>query len=183
VIPGGQHHRGLRQKVDSENGNAYPMSRRPRRWRSAPVPDSSQITTVDPPISMSESRPNPARATDRAETAAMARTTIPATFQALRHGDGIYLRLMPGDSGHLMELMTNVRSLPEILEAREALETQLVGLAVARRTEEDIAAMADALSAMAAAINGGGLGEDGDRLFHGAIGTRAARCSPSSWPR
>ena len=30
---------------------------------------------------MSESRPNPASATDRAETAAMARMMIPATFQ------------------------------------------------------------------------------------------------------
>ena len=61
---------------------AYPISLRPRRWRSSPVPDSSQITTVDAPISISESRPNPASATDRAETAAMARITIPATFQA-----------------------------------------------------------------------------------------------------
>jgi len=46
------------------------------------VPDSSQITTVDAPISISESRPNPARATDRAATAAIASTTIPITFQA-----------------------------------------------------------------------------------------------------
>src|SRR5581483_7021124 len=36
----------------------------------------------DAPISISESRPNPASATDRAEAAAMASTTIPATFQA-----------------------------------------------------------------------------------------------------
>src|SRR5206468_7738863 len=32
-----------------------------------PVPDSSQMTTVDAPISISESRPNPASATDRGE--------------------------------------------------------------------------------------------------------------------
>jgi hypothetical protein len=62
--------------------NAQPISRRPRRWRSSPVPDSSQITTVDAPISISESSPNPASATDRAEIAAMASTAIPATFQA-----------------------------------------------------------------------------------------------------
>ena len=43
---------------------------------------SSQITTVDAPISISESRPNPASATDRAEMAGIASTTIPATFQA-----------------------------------------------------------------------------------------------------
>jgi hypothetical protein len=40
------------------------------------------MTTVDAPISISESRPNPASATDRAGIAAIARTTIPATFQA-----------------------------------------------------------------------------------------------------
>src|SRR5690348_4795917 len=40
------------------------------------------MTTVLAPISISESSPNPARATDRAASAAMARTTIPATFQA-----------------------------------------------------------------------------------------------------
>jgi hypothetical protein len=46
------------------------------------VPDSSQITTVEAPISISESRAKPARATDRAVMAAMDRTTIPATFHA-----------------------------------------------------------------------------------------------------
>jgi hypothetical protein len=34
------------------------------------------------PISISESRPNPASATDRAKMAATASTTIPATFHA-----------------------------------------------------------------------------------------------------
>jgi hypothetical protein len=36
-----------------------------RSRRTAPVSDSSQITTVDAPISIRESGPNPARATDR----------------------------------------------------------------------------------------------------------------------
>lgn len=61
--------------------NADPISCRPRRWRSWPVPDSSQITTVDAPISIRESRANPASATERALIAANARTTIAATFQ------------------------------------------------------------------------------------------------------
>src|SRR3984893_12090920 len=43
----------------------------------------------------------------------------------VRHGDGIYLRSLPNDQGRLMELMTQRHRLPEILEAREALETQL----------------------------------------------------------
>jgi hypothetical protein len=45
------------------------------------VPDSSQITTADAPISISESSPNPASATDRAAATATASTMIPATFQ------------------------------------------------------------------------------------------------------
>lgn len=92
----------------------------------------------------------------------------------VRHGDGIYLRSMPDGQGHLMELMTRRHRLPEILEAREALETELATLAAARRTDADIASMAKALDAMAADIAGGGLGEDGDRLFHEAV-TAAAR--------
>jgi hypothetical protein len=61
--------------------NAPPISRNARRCRSSPVPDSSHSTTVLAPISISESRPNPASATDRAPMAAIASTTIPATFQ------------------------------------------------------------------------------------------------------
>ncbi|HUZ37256.1 MAG TPA: FCD domain-containing protein [Streptosporangiaceae bacterium] len=91
----------------------------------------------------------------------------------VRHGDGIYLRSLPNDSGRLMELTTKRHRLPAILEAREALETQLAALAAARRTEADIAAMDRALDIMAADIDADGLGEEGDRLFHGAV-THAA---------
>jgi GntR family transcriptional repressor for pyruvate dehydrogenase complex len=92
----------------------------------------------------------------------------------VRHGDGIYLRSMPDDAGHLMELMTQRHRLPEILEAREALETQLAGLAAVRRTDDEIADMTLALDVMAADIGAGGLAEEGDRLFHQAV-TKAAR--------
>jgi GntR family transcriptional repressor for pyruvate dehydrogenase complex len=92
----------------------------------------------------------------------------------VRHGDGIYLRSLPDDSGHLMELMARRHRLPAILEAREAMETQLAGLAAARRTEADLRTMARALDVMANDIESGGLGEEGDRLFHEAV-TRAAR--------
>src|SRR5260370_18677035 len=91
----------------------------------------------------------------------------------VRQRNGIYLRSPPNDSGHLMELMTQRHRLPAILEAREALETQLATLAAARRTDADIAVMERALDAMAADIDAGGLGEEGDRLFHAAV-TRAA---------
>jgi GntR family transcriptional regulator, transcriptional repressor for pyruvate dehydrogenase complex len=92
----------------------------------------------------------------------------------VRHGDGIYLRSRPNDSGHLMELMTRRHRLPAILEAREALETQLAALAAVRRTAADVAAMDRALDAMDTDISADGVGEEGDRLFHEAV-TRAAR--------
>lgn len=92
----------------------------------------------------------------------------------VRHGDGIYLRSLPHDAGHLMELTTKQHRLPAILEAREALETQLAALAALRRTEAEVAAMDQALEVMTADIAAGGVGEEGDRLFHEAI-TRAAR--------
>ena len=91
----------------------------------------------------------------------------------VRHGDGIYLRSLSNDSGHLMELMTKRHRLPAILEAREALESQLAALA-ARRTDGEIAAMDQALDVMVADIEAGGIGEEGDRLFHEAV-TSAAR--------
>ena len=68
----------------------------------------------------------------------------------VRHGDGIYLASMPDDPGRLMELMTRRHRLPEILEAREALETHLAALAAARRTDADIDTMVKALDFMAA---------------------------------
>src|SRR6185437_13232837 len=81
TVPRGQYHRGLRQEVHRQGRESIPDQPQPRRWRSSPVPASSQITMVDAPISISESRPNPASATDRAAAAAIARITIPATFQ------------------------------------------------------------------------------------------------------
>jgi GntR family transcriptional regulator, transcriptional repressor for pyruvate dehydrogenase complex len=91
----------------------------------------------------------------------------------VRHGDGIYLRSQPNDSGHLMELMARRHRLPAILEAREALETELAGLAAARRGDAELRTMARALDVMADDIESGGLGEEGDRLFHEAV-THAA---------
>jgi GntR family transcriptional repressor for pyruvate dehydrogenase complex len=92
----------------------------------------------------------------------------------VRHGDGIYLRSLPNDAAHAMELTTKQHRLPAILEAREALETQLAALAAVRRTAAEVAAMDEALDIMSADIDAGGVGEDGDRMFHEAI-TRAAR--------
>jgi GntR family transcriptional repressor for pyruvate dehydrogenase complex len=118
---------------------------------------------------------------DLAQALQVSRTSVRQATVALevrgtlevRHGDGIYLRSRPNDPDRLMDLMTQRHRLPAILEAREALETQLAALAAERRTDADVAAMDQALDAMAADLGAGGLGEEGDRLFHSAV-TQAA---------
>src|ERR1019366_7144876 len=61
--------------------NAAPINLSERRRRSSATPDSSQRTTVDAPISIRLSSPNPASATDLAAAAATAKTATPTTFQ------------------------------------------------------------------------------------------------------
>jgi GntR family transcriptional regulator, transcriptional repressor for pyruvate dehydrogenase complex len=119
---------------------------------------------------------------DLAQALQVSRTSVRQATIALevrgtlevRHGDGIFLRSMPSDTGRLMELMTQRHRLPAILEAREALETELAALAAARRSDADLAVMRQALDVMAADMAAGGMGEEGDRQFHEAV-TRAAR--------
>src|SRR5207253_9469453 len=64
--------------------------------------------------------------------------------------------------------------LPEIIEARDALESKLAALAASRRTAADLAAIRAALTAMENDIESGGRGVEGDEAFHGAV-TAAAR--------
>src|SRR5215469_2144321 len=90
----------------------------------------------------------------------------------VRHGDGIYLRARPSGNDDLGELMR--LRLPDVLDAREALETHLAALAAVRRTDSDIELMNSALDEMATDIASGGIGEDGDRLFHESV-TSAAK--------
>jgi GntR family transcriptional regulator, transcriptional repressor for pyruvate dehydrogenase complex len=90
----------------------------------------------------------------------------------VRHGDGAVL-LAPASRLHLVAaLRAHQDRLPEVIEAREALEGRLAGLAAERRTEEDLAAIDDALAAMAADVESGGRGVGGDERFHAAV-TRA----------
>jgi GntR family transcriptional regulator, transcriptional repressor for pyruvate dehydrogenase complex len=94
----------------------------------------------------------------------------------VRHGDGIYLKARPDDPSRLVELMARRHRLPAVLEAREALETQLAALAAARRSEGDMNAIDAALSFMAEDVANGGLGLAGDEGFHAAV--TAAASSP-----
>lgn len=92
----------------------------------------------------------------------------------VRHGGGTYLRRERADGESLDELVERRQRLPEVLDAREGLETQLAELAAQRRTEDDLAAIDAALARMREQIDAGEHGEDGDRRFHAAV-TAAAR--------
>ena len=94
-------------------------------------------------------------------------------FVDVRHGEGIFLRRMRGFGESLPKLLERRRRLPEVLEAREALEVKLAELAAARRTKEDLSAMQAALRTMEKEIRAQGLGTEGDAAFHHAIASAA----------
>jgi GntR family transcriptional repressor for pyruvate dehydrogenase complex len=94
----------------------------------------------------------------------------------VRHGGGTYLRRDSLDAESVDVLVDRKRRLPDVLEAREAMETKLAELAAHRRTEEDLAEIDDALTQMREEIDAGELGLNGDRRFHAAV-TAAARSS------
>ncbi|GAV43289.1 HTH-type transcriptional regulator LutR [Streptomyces acidiscabies] len=86
-----------------------------------------------------------------------------------RHGGGTYLVRDSLDVEPVDRMVERRRRLPDVLEAREALETKLAELAAERRTEEDLDAMRAALAHMAEEIESGAPGIEGDRLFHSAV--------------
>jgi GntR family transcriptional repressor for pyruvate dehydrogenase complex len=88
---------------------------------------------------------------------------------AVRHGDGVVLVETPGSTKVVNALRRHAQQLPEIIEARQALETKLAALAAVRRTERDLAAMDEALKFMERDIASGGRGVEGDERFHAAV--------------
>lgn len=93
-----------------------------------------------------------------------------------RHGGGTYLVRDTLDVEPVEQLVERRKRLPEVLEAREALETKLAELAAERRTEDELAAIRESLDFMHDEIVGGGFGVEGDRRFHAAV-TAAAHSS------
>lgn len=93
---------------------------------------------------------------------------------SVRHGDGVVLIEPEGSTKVTRALRRHARQLPEIIEARDALETKLAALAAERRTEGDLAAIDDALAFMERDVAGGGRGVEGDERFHAAV-TAAGR--------
>jgi len=95
---------------------------------------------------------------------------------SVRHGDGVVLIETAGATKVVNALRRHAQQLPEIIEARDALETKLAALAAERRTESDLAAMDEALALMERDIASGGRGVEADERFH--AGVTAAGHSP-----
>ncbi|HEX8865601.1 MAG TPA: FadR/GntR family transcriptional regulator [Lentzea sp.] len=93
-----------------------------------------------------------------------------------RHGGGTYLVRDTLDVEPVEQLVERRKRLPDVLEAREALETKLAELAAERRTEAELDAIRESLDFMHEEIVGGGFGVEGDRRFHAAV-TAAAHSS------
>jgi len=94
-------------------------------------------------------------------------------FVDVRHGEGVFLRRPGGFGDSLTKLLERRRRLPEVLEAREAVEVKLAELAASRRTRLDLDSMSSALDGMEMEIEGGGLGTEGDAAFHHAVALAA----------
>src|SRR6202165_3449336 len=94
-------------------------------------------------------------------------------FVDVRHGEGVFLRRTRGFGESLAKLLERRRRLPDVLEAREALEVKLAELAAAHRAEDDLDAMKAALTMMEVEISAGALGIEGDAAFHHAIALAA----------
>jgi GntR family transcriptional repressor for pyruvate dehydrogenase complex len=94
----------------------------------------------------------------------------------IRHGDGTYLRRDDVASEPLGELMARRERIPAVLEAREAIEVRLTGLAALRRSETDLKKMSAAIGQMRIAIAAGLDGGEGDHQFHATV--VAAASSP-----
>jgi GntR family transcriptional repressor for pyruvate dehydrogenase complex len=92
-----------------------------------------------------------------------------AGMVTVRHGDGVILMEAAGSTKVINALRRHAQQLPEIIDARDALETKLAALAAARHTEEDLAAIDDALDLMERDISSGGRGVEGDERFHAAV--------------
>jgi GntR family transcriptional repressor for pyruvate dehydrogenase complex len=87
---------------------------------------------------------------------------------AVRHGDGTVVT--QSRTRRIVEaIREHADRLPEIIDTRDALETKIAALAAVRRTDEDLRRIDEALAAMAADIDAGGRGVEGDERFHGAV--------------
>ena len=87
----------------------------------------------------------------------------------VRHGEGATIVEVPAERQVLAALRDRRHRLREVIEAREALEVKLAALAAGRRTEQDMAEIDGAITAMADDVEQGGRGVAGDERFHAAV--------------
>jgi GntR family transcriptional repressor for pyruvate dehydrogenase complex len=92
---------------------------------------------------------------------------------SVRHGDGAVLVRRPAEERAIKALREHADRIPDIIEAREALEVKLAGLAAARRTDAEMAAIDAAIAKMESEIEVGERGVTGDEMFHEAMTTAA----------
>jgi GntR family transcriptional regulator, transcriptional repressor for pyruvate dehydrogenase complex len=95
---------------------------------------------------------------------------------SVRHGDGAILVRRPTEERAIRALREHADRIPDIIEARAALEVKLAGLAAARRTDAEMDAIYAAIGVMEAEVEAGDRGVVGDEMFHEAI-TAAAHSS------
>lgn len=129
---------------------------------------------------------------DLADQLGVSRTSVRQAIVALevqglvevRHGGGTFLLRDRLDAEPLEVMIDRRQRLPDVLDARDALETKLAALAAVRRTDNDLTEIDAALAAMSDAVHRGELGVTEDQRFHAASPLRpAARCWPPSWRR
>lgn len=116
---------------------------------------------------------------EMAERLGVSRTSVRQALTALevmglveiRHGDGVFLTHPP--EAVLPPLATALadehEQLPAVMEVRQAIEAQTARLAAQRRTEDDVATLAEALDRMQDAIDAGEDPADADSAFHDGI--------------
>jgi GntR family transcriptional repressor for pyruvate dehydrogenase complex len=95
---------------------------------------------------------------------------------AVRHGDGAVITENSGTTKIMEALREHAKRMPEVIDARDALESKLAALAAERHTAEDMDLIDSALDAMEADLDEGGRGVAGDEQFHAAV-TAAAHSS------
>ena len=104
--------------------------------------------------------------------ASIAQAIVALEVQGLvetRHGGGVYLRKDTLDVEPVADLVARRERLPDVLDARDALETKLAQLAAVRRTDADLRRMEEALAFMREQVATGESPVEGDRRFHAAV--------------
>ena len=109
--------------------------------------------------------------------ASVAQAVVALEVQGLvetRHGGGVYLLRDTLETEPIADLLARKERLPDVLDARDGLETKFAELAARRRTKKDIDRIDEALARMRSQVAQNEVPLEADRLFHAAV-VQAAR--------